>query len=423
MRICLYEDRDTAELYPLTLTRPASELLCGLTTLAQKQVRYFGAEVIGHFCRPALADVLRAHSPGEPVNDAAWLRAAPTVLVNARWLAPHEPLISARDLFHTAPFVGIANGEVAFAVLDSRRLHALAAGNVDNLAREWARTLPRHEVGGTVIGHAWDLIAHNGEELTRDFEQTCDPTEAGYHPVGLALIGPADRLFIHPTARVDPLVVADTTRGPVVIGEEAVVTAFTRLEGPCGIGAHSHLFSARIKAGTTIGPHCRVGGEIECSIMLGYSNKAHDGYLGHSYLGEWVNLAAGTITGNLRCDYRPVSMNIRGEEIATGQTKLGSIIGDHAKTGLGVLLDCGTTLGVFAQVLPTGRLAPRAVPAFHRVGPAGLKEMDTDRAMKAADAAMHRRGRELTSQLEMMYLALAAPVTEAIPTLPLRKIA
>jgi UDP-N-acetylglucosamine diphosphorylase/glucosamine-1-phosphate N-acetyltransferase len=423
MRICLYEDGRAADLDPLTLARPASELLCGLTTLGRKQSRHFGAEVVGHLCRPGLADWLRARSPGEPVNDPAWLRAAPTVLVNARWLVPREPLASPRDLFHDAPFVGTANGEVAFAVLDSRRLHALSPDTVDRCLREWSHSLPRREAGGTVIGRAWELIERNGDELTHDFELTCDPAEAGYHPVGLALVGRADRLFIHPTARVDPLVVADTTRGPVVIGEGAVVTAFTRLEGPCGVGAHSHLLSAKVKAGTTVGPHCRVGGEVESSVVLGYSNKAHDGYLGHSYVGEWVNLAAGTITGNLRCDYRPVTMNFGGEEVPTGQTKLGSVIGDHAKTGLGVLLDCGTTLGAFAQVMPTGALAPRSVPAFHRAGPGGVKELDVDRVMRAADAAMRRRGRELTPQLEALYRGLAGPgAAEAPPvTLPLRR--
>lgn len=425
MRICLYEDRRAADLYPLTLTRPASDLLCGLTTLGQKQVRYFGAEAVGHLCRPALADWLRARSPGEPVNDLAWLRAAPTVLVNARWLVPHAPLPSPRDLFDDAPFIGTADGEIAFAVFDAHRLYALSPGTVDNCLREWAQALPHHEVGGTVVGRAWELIERNGDELARDFEATCDPTEVGYHPTGFALVGRTDRLFIHPTARIDPLVVADTTRGPVVIGEGAVVTAFTRLEGPCAVGAHAHLLSAKVRAGTTVGPHCRVGGEVECSVVLGYSNKAHDGYLGHSYVGEWVNLAAGTITGNLRYDYRPVAMTFGGEEVPTGRTKLGSVIGDHAKTGLGVLLDCGTTLGPFAQVLPTGTLAPRAVPAFRRAGPGGLKELDADRAMRAADAAMRRRGKELTLHLEAVYrgLAAASGAEAAEPaTLPLRKI-
>jgi UDP-N-acetylglucosamine diphosphorylase/glucosamine-1-phosphate N-acetyltransferase len=295
----------------------------------------------------------------------------------------------------------------------------------DNCIHDWAQILPCREVGGTVINRLWELIDRNGNELTHDFNTTYDSAETGYHPPGVSLVGPADRLFVHPTARVEPLVVADTTRGPVVIGEGAVVTSFTRLEGPCSIGAHTHLLSAKIRANTTIGPHCRVGGEIESSIVLGYTNKSHDGFLGHSYVGEWVNLAAGTITGDLRCDYRPVCLPINGAEVSSGQTKLGSLIGDHAKTGLGVLLNCGTTLNPFAQVMPTGTYAPRVVPAFHRAGSDGVKPLDTNRVMVTADVVMQRRGRELTPALEAIYRTLAKPDTTATvhapATLPLRK--
>ena len=422
MRICLYEDRRTAELFPLTLTRPASDLLCGLTTLGAKQVRHFAPEVVGHLCRPALAGWLRGRAPGEPVNDPAWLRAAPTVLVNARWLPPRTFSPSHRALFAAGPHVGTAGGEVAYAVLDPRRLQAVAPATVDDCLDDWAQSLPCRDVGGAVIGRPWELLDRNGEELAADFDATCDPAEAGYHPAGVALVGPADRLFVHPSARVDPLVVADTTRGPVVVGAGAVVTAFTRLEGPCGVGAHTHLMAAQVRGGTTIGPHCRIGGEVESSVILGYSNKAHDGFLGHSYIGEWVNLAAGTNTGDLRCDYRPVSVPANGVEVSTGRTKAGSLIGDHTKTGLGVLLNCGTVLGAFAHVLPTGTYAPREVLSFHRVGPGGVKELDVNRLMETAGVVMRRRGCELSPAHEALYRGLTgAGVSEPPATLTLRR--
>src|SRR5205807_140210 len=154
-------------------------------------------------------------------------------------------------------------------------------------------------------------------------------------------------------------------KGPVMIAHGAVVHSFSYLEGPCYIGPRTQIFGAKLRGGT-LGPECRIGGEVEESIVLGYANKYHDGFLGHSYVGEWANLAAGTSTGDLRFDYRPVSVPIDGAEVSTGRTKVGSLIGDHAKTGLGVLLDCGTALGAFAHVLPTGGYAPRAVPPFHR---------------------------------------------------------
>lgn len=426
MRICLFEDRRAADLNPLTLTRPASDLLCGTTTLGTKLAHHLGADVVGHLCRPALADWLRARDPRCPVNDPAWLRAAPTVLVNGRWLRPHTPPLSHRDLLSEGPFVGTANGEVAFAVVDARRLQSVSPSTVAECLSDWAQTLPTREVGGTLVSRPWELVERNGEEIARDFDLGDHGDTVGFPPPGLALVGPADRLLIHPTAKLDPHVVADTTKGPVLVGAGAVVTAFTRLEGPCAIGEHTHLRAAQILGGTTLGPHCRVGGEVEASIVLGYTNKYHDGFLGHSYVGEWVNLAAGTSTGDLRCDYGPVRVPVNGVEVSTGQTKVGSVIGDHAKTGLGVLLNCGTSLGAFAQVLPTGTFAPRAVPNFRRAGPDGIKTLDVDRLLSTADVVMRRRGRGLTPPLDALYRALAgaAPAIAEAPepvTLPLRK--
>ena len=113
--------------------------------------------------------------------------------------------------------------------------------------------------------------------------------------------------------------VADTTGGPVVIDREAVVTAFTRLEGPCYIGPRTQVHGAKIRAGTTLGPDCRIGGEVEASIVQGHSNKYHDGFLGHAYLGEWVNLGAGTQNSDLRNDY--------GEVVGDGQRPAGAAPG------------------------------------------------------------------------------------------------
>jgi UDP-N-acetylglucosamine diphosphorylase/glucosamine-1-phosphate N-acetyltransferase len=428
MRICVYEDRHVRGLEPLTLTRPAADLVCGLDTLATKQARHFGAGSVGHLCRPAVAEVLRARDPLTAVNDPVWLRAGPAVLVNARWVPPARPKFSRwwnANPFIDGPHLGTTDGEIAYAVLDNRQLREVAPNTLEDCLNDWRQSLPAREVGGTLVARPWELIDLNPGQIAGDFEADADPTAAGFHPTGFALVGPADRLFIHPTARIDPMVVADTTGGPVSIGPGAVVQAFTRLEGPCGVGAGAILFGARVRAGTTIGPHCRVGGEVECSVMLGYSNKYHEGFLGHSYIGEWVNLAAGTYTGDLRCDYRPVTVRVNGEEQPTGQTKVGAVVGDHAKTGLGVLLDCGTVIGPFSRVMPCGGFAPREVPAFHQAGPRGLKELaDVDRVMATADAVMRRRGKGLTPALEAIYRGVAGRRASAGGTvLPLRRTA
>ena len=398
MRICLFEDRRAADLAPLTLTRPASDLLCGMSSLGEKLARHFRARVVGYLVRPVLADVVHARDPIKPVNHAVWLRAAPTVLVNGRWLPP-AGFAGMLD----EPFVGLCDGEVAFAFLDPHRLSAVSPTTIDDCLADWAQSLPTREVGGRLIRRPWDLIDLNAEQIARDFEGG-----TGFAPRGLTLVGPADRLAIDPTAKVDPMVVVDTTDGPVVIGAGVVVSAFTKLEGPCVVGAGTHLIRAHVRGGTTLGPQCRVGGEVECSVVQGFSNKAHDGFLGHSYLGEWVNLAAGTTTSDLRNDYGEISVPVNGAEVATGRMKVGSFVGDHTKTGLSVLLNCGTSLGAFACVLPTGQYAPRDVPSFSRVGPSGIKTNTTpEKLFATAATVMRRRGRELTPALEGLYRALA----------------
>jgi UDP-N-acetylglucosamine diphosphorylase/glucosamine-1-phosphate N-acetyltransferase len=422
MRICIYDDRRAADLGPLTRTRPASDLLCGLTTLADKHARFFKADRVGYLVRPELAPLVKSRDPATPVNDPAWLRAAPTVLVNSRWVAPPPPFPGPayRDLFSGGTAVGVCGGEVAFAAVGTTLLQAVGPDTIDDCVADWAQALPGVEAGGAVVRRPWELVDLNPGQIAADFAAACDPTAAGFHPAGFALVGPADRLFLHPTAHIDPMVVADTTGGPVWIGPGAVVMAFTRLEGPCGVGAGTQLFGAKVRAGTTLGPHCRVGGEVEASIALGHLNKYHDGFLGHTYAGEWVNLAAGTSTADLRFDYRPVAVALNGERIDTGRVKVGSVIGDHARTGLGVLFDAGTVVGPFASVLPTGRLAPRDVPGFAQTGPDGTQPLELEALLESADRAMRRRGAALTPELRAVYAAAGGGREEAV-TLPLRR--
>ena len=180
----------------------------------------------------------------------------------------------------------------------------------------------------------------------------------------MALVGPSDRLRIHETARIDPYTVFDTTNGPIILGPNVWVQPFTRIEGPCSIAADTQLFRANLRGCVTIGPTCRIGGEVEASIVHGYSNKYHEGFLGHAYVGEWVNLGAITSNSDLRNDYGEVHVPLQGDPIPTGQAKVGCFIGDHTRTGMGSMLNTGTSIGVMCNVLPAGILLPKHVPSF-----------------------------------------------------------
>src|SRR5262245_14520405 len=185
MRVCLFEDRGAEGLEPLTLSRPAYDLLSGMTTLADKQRRSFPVGPTGALVRPALADLQRQAHPGMRVNDLAWLRAGPVVLVNARWLPPE-----AAPPRPAEPCVALCAGEVAYAVLRPEHLADCLPGTVDECLRQWQRSLPCHQAGGQMVRHLWELVDANGEQIINDFD--ADPSDSsGMRPQGLAVVGPS----------------------------------------------------------------------------------------------------------------------------------------------------------------------------------------------------------------------------------------
>jgi UDP-N-acetylglucosamine diphosphorylase/glucosamine-1-phosphate N-acetyltransferase len=398
MHLCLFEER-AAQFEPICQTRPVFDLRCGITSLADKQMRQFGPTACGAWVRPALAELYSAQHPELHVNDVAWLQSGAAVLVNGRWLPPATLPEST-----TAPCVALVDGEVAYAIVAREHLQELSSDNLPELLKHWQQTLPNHAAGGRIVHYLWDLVEQNGQQVIWDFAGLGIGTRLGKSSAHLAVVGPANFLWIDPTARVEPMVVVDTTQGPVVIDHHAVISAFSRIEGPCYIGARSQVLGAKIRAGTTLGPQCRIGGEVEASIVHGYSNKYHDGFLGHSYVGEWVNLGAGTQNSDLRNDYGEVSVPLAGRPVPTGQKKVGCFLGDHTKTGLGVLLNTGTNVGAFCNLLPAGRYAPKYVPAFASWFNAALGELFTPEQMwSTAEQVMKRRGVELTDAHRTLY--------------------
>ncbi len=301
------------------------------------------------------------------------------------------------------PCVGLIDGEVAYALVPREHLTLCSAAPLDECLERWQAVLPPVPARGHLLRYLWDIVDHNGEQIALDAWLT-GPERPRRADVGVSLVGPADRLVIDPTATIEPQVVADTRGGPVVIEREATIAAFTRLEGPCYIGPRTQVHGTKIRAGTTLGPDCRIGGEIESAIVQGHSNKYHDGFLGHAYLGEWVNLGAGTQNSDLRNDYGEVRVTVNGRLVNTGRTKVGCYIGDHSKAGLSTLLNTGTNAGVFSSLLPTGGLLPRFVPSFAGVWNGMLVVNDDLPALlRTAATVMARRGKTLTDAQRTLY--------------------
>jgi UDP-N-acetylglucosamine diphosphorylase / glucose-1-phosphate thymidylyltransferase / UDP-N-acetylgalactosamine diphosphorylase / glucosamine-1-phosphate N-acetyltransferase / galactosamine-1-phosphate N-acetyltransferase len=398
MHVCLYEDAVVADLEPLTLTRPVFELLCGLTTLGAKQRRFAGSTSASVLIRPHLAEVHRLTSPNTFVfGSGEERRSEPTLLINGRWLPPLHPRCTA-----STPCVGLVADEVAYVLVDPDDLASLTFANLEESLAHWCKTLPCHQAGGRLVRRLWELVQQNGQEILHDWQQrgVRKPGMLGGLP---AIVGPDDHLMLDLTARVDPMVVVDTTGGPVIIEGEAVISAFTRIEGPCVIGRRCEVLGAKIRAGTTLGPQCRIGGEVEASIVQGHSNKYHEGFLGHAYVGEWVNLGAGTHNSDLRNDYGEVSVTVNGRVTRTGQNKVGCFLGDHTKTGLGTLLNTGTNAGVFTNLLPGG-LAPKYIPSFASYWNQRLVDRtDIEELFRTAAEVMRRRGAVFTEAHATLY--------------------
>ncbi len=403
MRLCLVEDPGAAGLEPLTLTRPVYELRYGANTIGRVIAHAFGIEPEtsdrGAMIRPSLEAVTRERDPELAVNDPNWLAQNVTVVVNSRWIPP-------ADFDGTQigpPWIGLAQGRPAFAVVDPERAGALVDVAVDDWFDDLAAKVGGAEVGGHWIDRPWDLVDQIEDGVIREFERLGSAV-SNRQLHAMALIGSPDRLQIHETARIDPCTVFDTTHGPIIVGPGAWVQPFTRLEGPCSIGAETQLFRANLRGGVAIGPQCRIGGEVEASIVHGFSNKYHDGFLGHAYVGEWVNLGAITSNSDLRNDYGEVSVPLQGDPIATGKPKVGAFIGDHTRTGLGSFLNTGTSIGVMCNVLPAGWLLPKHVPSFSavlwgRVAPGfGMEQL-----FETAAIVKGRRGQEFTEAEQQLY--------------------
>jgi UDP-N-acetylglucosamine diphosphorylase/glucosamine-1-phosphate N-acetyltransferase len=415
MRICLFEDAHVAALEPISLSRPAFELRCGLTTLTQKQRRYFHNAGFGVLIRPELVPLYRREYPHLPINDSAWLTAEPVLLVNARWLPPGR---KTELTVESSPFVALVDREIAYACLTPDMLRDLENDHWADQLNQLVGQLTQREAGGRLFRYLWEVVDQNAEQIDIDFRLFGNQCNTA-RPAALQLIGPSDQLHVDPTARIDPFVVADTSNGPVIIDRDVVITSFTRLEGPCYLAPRSQIFRANIRGGTAIGPNCRVGGEVEASIIHGNSNKYHEGFLGHSYIGEWVNIGAGCHTSDLRNDYGEVQVNVNGQLIPTGRNKVGCYLGDHTKVGLGSLINTGTSVGVFGNLLPAGSLLPKAAPSFCWVEHGRVVDRgNLENLFHTAARMMERRGEEFTSThrdyFEALYHRLAATRRQTI---------
>jgi UDP-N-acetylglucosamine diphosphorylase/glucosamine-1-phosphate N-acetyltransferase len=351
MKVVVFEDDGLAGFGPLTLLRHASLLRWGtkrlLDALAEKIPDATDVSLWG---RPELAAFMKEathYAYNEKVYGSA-------LFVNAR-ARPNEGVLLPASW--SGPFVAVSRGELVAARLDSIALKpgVITKKVVAGLGRRLKRvTVPTEPL----FKGYWDLVESNGlaiAEQARHFEETLPI------PRTVEVKGPAANVIIDAGAEIEGYVTLDARLGPVIVDRGTSVESFSRIMGPCYLGPKVKIYSAQIGGGTSIFDSCKVGGQVENSIFMPYTNKAHHGYVGDSYVGSFVNLGAGSTFSNLKNTYGNVRLTVAGRKVDSGMLKLGPVIGDMAKLSIGSLVYAGKSIGAGSHI--SGR-ASGDVPSF-----------------------------------------------------------
>lgn len=341
MNIIIYEDEGYRNFLPLTWLRPVYELKSGINTLAEKIVRQYPGVPVDFSCRYYLpGNKLMKLEKGLFINGR--------VLADSR-LAKQVPLKGPDEIF-------LAGEEIVAIRAVSKNFEAVS------------KKAKIKKVDTRMIQYPWDLVNENGGQIGLDKKHL--PAKRKYKIHKSVVVYNHRDVVIDEGAEIEANVVIDARSGPVYIGKDTIVRPQTYLKGP-----------------VSLGPMCRVGGEISATIFHGFSNKQHYGFIGNSYLGEWVNLGAGTTNSNLKNNYGNVKVVIEGKSVDTGCKYVGCFVGDHAKCGIGTLITTGGVIGVGANVFGGG-VTPKVVPSFSW----GLKEKyKWDEAIAACRIVMSRR--------------------------------
>ncbi|MFT4777518.1 MAG: UDP-N-acetylglucosamine diphosphorylase/glucosamine-1-phosphate N-acetyltransferase [Flavobacteriales bacterium] len=378
MHIILFEDNFRHQFLPLVFTRPVGELRVGIRTLSQQWKALLPSATLSHGTERYLEDAFPVRIESE------------NLLINARVLPTAEL---------QAPITKL---ELGTALYLGEELIAAKLSEADTIQWQSKRQFPSNlksiAVKAKILTHITQLFAWNELAIRTEFERMNQKESAPISST-VTVIGDKSLVFIEDGASVEGCWL-NTTNGPIYIGKDATVMEASVIYGPFALCDHATVKAgAKIYGATTIGPHSKVGGEVSNSVIQGYSNKGHDGFLGNSIIGEWCNIGADTNTSNLKNNYSDVSIwNYEAKAYpSSGLTFCGLIMGDHSKCGINTMFNTGTVVGVNANIFGSG-FPPKFIPSFSWGGASGFVEYDFHKALEVAEKVMARRKIKLGPQ-------------------------
>lgn len=391
------------QLYPFSILHLPWELRFGAFSIIEAWKKITGVSVLGCFGRAGHVASFYARFPE---YHARQLGIGNVLLVSSRLLPTNSVLGELRHFADAvSPVAFTADGELVAALLPTATWEQLAFHSWNDVTQyaelnTWT-TVPLHTA--RCFGYLWELLDLQANAIAEQFDYVA---EAAIHPSDYAGAQVAalngDAISVGEHSSIAPFVVLDATRGPILIGRHVTIMPHTTIIGPCAIDDHVTIKAGTtIYAGCSIGRWCKIGGEIESAIFQDYSNKQHSGFVGHSIIGEWVNLGADTNTSNLKNTYRPIAVELPTGRVSTGRTFLGLLCGDHTKAGINTMFSTGTIVGICANVFGAG-YTPSSLPSFTWGGIDEHRLYGIDAALDTVRRAMSRRNRVLTAEEEAL---------------------
>ena len=405
MQLLVFEDAAFQSHLPLVYSRCTFNLRCGFDNLLSKIEKATKLTADALFVRPPLAAVIAERQPrrvNQPAtgDDQLWVNGR--LFMRAAIDIPKGTAIWMGDALVAGRFDRAISSRLTPAVLlDPTRLKETLTGcPTEQLSPE----------SGVLIEHPWQLIKENAAEITRQCGLT--PMDlAGRIADGAHLVN-GSAIHVGAGSSIKPGCVLDAESGPIYVGENVTVHACAVIQGPCFIGDGCTIQpGAAVRGGCSIGMVCKIGGEVEGTIFHGYSNKQHDGFIGHSYIGEWVNLGADTVGSDLKNTYGPVRVPINGTPVDTGEMFVGAFIGDHTKTAIRTTLPTGCVIGSACNVAISG-FVPNFVPSFSWLTDKGRQTNEPQKALAVARTVVGRRNRTYSKAEESLFLAIQQSASE-----------
>lgn len=378
MQICFFEDDKIDHFHPLTLTRPADDLRIGIHTISEKWKRALDASKTNRVLRPELRGIF---STGDinPSQSCIWL--------NSRYLPTDDLVEKVTDL---SDGQCLQHDETVIAArvegTESQQWH-------QNKKRDFKNLFVLESRDFLSINHLWDLFQLNGQQIKSDVARLPDKSSNDVAISEDATLKNRENIILEKGVTIEPGCVLTAEKGPIYIGKNATIMSGSQIRGPVAVCEDATVkMGARIYEDTTIGPVCKIGGEVNNSIFHSYSNKAHEGFVGNSLIGQWCNIGADTNTSNLKNNYSTVRITnwADHEEIETGQQFFGTVMADHSKTAINTQLNTGTICGVSCNIF-SGDFPPKFIRSFSWVGSNVIQTYKIDKAFDAMEAMMARR--------------------------------